>query len=158
VEVFDSPADRFVAGFVGTPAMNFVEATASSVDGVTVLDAGAFQTFAPDITARTGHRYTLGVRPSHIQLMQNGATGGASLSTVVGSVEYLGDVMDVSLIAGTHTLTARTPARPGLIPGQTVRATIDPRHIQVFEPGPDGTSIGRAATHPAPQTSVLSAP
>ncbi|HEX2838704.1 MAG TPA: sn-glycerol-3-phosphate ABC transporter ATP-binding protein UgpC [Phycisphaerales bacterium] len=155
MEVFDSPADRFVAGFVGTPAMNFVEATATFVDGVTVLDSGVFQACAPHVSARTGHRYTLGIRPSHIQLAPNDAVGGVSMHAVVGSVEYLGDVMDISLTAGAHTLTARTAARPGLVPGEAVRATIDPRHIHVFEPGPDGISIGRAAA--APSIPVLTA-
>jgi ABC-type sugar transport system ATPase subunit len=148
-EVFDGPADRFVAGFVGTPAMNFVEATCVANGTAATLDAGAFTIHAPGVALRPGHRHTLGIRPSHIAL-GSGAGDAVTFEASVASVEYLGDVMDVVLRAGPHTLTARAPARigvgAGLAVGEVVAASIRAADVHVFEVGPDGRSLGRAAS------------
>ncbi|MFO0832577.1 MAG: ATP-binding cassette domain-containing protein [Phycisphaerales bacterium] len=140
--VFEEPSDRFVAGFIGSPAMNFIEATCISAGPAPILEAAPIRLEAPGLSTRTGHRCTLGIRPSHIRI---GAEPGACcFDASVRAVEYLGDVMDVALTAGPQPLTARVPARPGLLAGQPLRASVSPSDVHIFEVGPDGRSLGRA--------------
>jgi len=99
VDLYERPANKFVAGFLGSPRMNFFEATlvgeAGGSAGV-VLAGGARVQVAADVArAQPGARVTLGVRPEHLQIMRPGVTetrqdGG--VKATVALVEYLGDV------------------------------------------------------------------
>ena len=93
-ELYERPANRFVAGFLGSPRMNFFDATlvAAQARGATVeLAHGARVQVAADATrARAGDKVVLGVRPEHLQIVRTGEGGGIGAS--VALVEYLGDV------------------------------------------------------------------
>jgi ABC-type sugar transport system ATPase subunit len=151
MEVFDAPADRFVAGFVGTPAMNFMEATAvasSEGGGSIVLQSEGLGVRTQLTGVRVGDRYTLGVRPSSVMIgsaRDPSSAAGLWNATVVG-VEYLGDVMDVSVRVGQIELLSRSAARRSLCVGDLVRVAFDASDVHVFEVGADGRSIGRAVS------------
>ena len=71
MEVYSKPASRFVAGFIGSPAMNFVDAKAVEADGGVFIDAGAFrvrvpESFRPSLQAYVGREVVFGVRPEDI--------------------------------------------------------------------------------------------
>jgi multiple sugar transport system ATP-binding protein len=150
LEVYHHPANRFVAGFVGTPPMNFV-------DGVLKAD-GAGVVFVEHRGGRDGWRLpappgwraaaeggrgrhmVLGVRP---QALAEGS--GGSLRFRVRMVEPLGEVMDVIGVieepgAGTP-LVARLPARGGLAPGDTLSLEPEPGRLHLFEPGEFGSCV-----------------
>ena len=89
-EVYARPANRFVAGFVGTPTMNFVEGT---------VEGGRFRCDAGEV--ELGGRYpdgplVLGVRPDKVALVAE----GAGLAARVHLSEHLGDRTDVRLDLG----------------------------------------------------------
>ena len=97
-DLYERPANKFVAGFLGSPRMNFFEATLAGQQGqggrtsATVQLAGGqrVQVAADTGRARAGDRVTLGVRPEHLQLVRQGQ--GDGVKAAVALVEYLGDV------------------------------------------------------------------
>jgi multiple sugar transport system ATP-binding protein len=142
-DIFDRPGDRFVAGFVGTPAMNFLDAVAVANGTSPTLDAGGFLIHAPALSIGPGQRGVIGVRPSNVSL-DPACPGSCVFQAEVESVEYLGDITDVTLVAGLHRLTARASGRRDLRPADKVELSIHPKDCHVFDPGPDGRLLGRA--------------
>jgi multiple sugar transport system ATP-binding protein len=97
-ELYERPANLFVAGFLGSPRMNFLPASLVGEQGAIAtvrLDGGALVEVAADAgSAPVGDKVTLGVRPEHLRILRNeaGGAGGAGIPGTVGLVEYLGDV------------------------------------------------------------------
>lgn len=116
-ELFDTPANRFVAGFIGSPAMNFLEGAGD----------GAHASFGP-ISLACGHTgpVTLGVRPNEVTLAPSGTPA------TIEVVEHLGWELHLHLDlgAGLH-LTARVEAEalPDAAAGQTVHIAIGRHHF-----------------------------
>jgi ABC-type sugar transport system ATPase subunit len=115
-EVFERPADRFVAGFVGTPAMNFLPARLD--DGSLVLPAPA--------DAR-GRPVEVGIRPERVRLGGDGEPAEVRLVEPAGSEAFV----HVDLF-GT-TVVARVPRAERPRVGETVRVVVDPRDFHVFD-------------------------
>src|SRR5438309_110181 len=79
LQVYGKPANKFVAGFIGAPAMNFIEVTVHSEGGVTAVEAASLRLTvgaadAQGLASRNGRRVMLGVRPEHLAL-GDGAPG-----------------------------------------------------------------------------------
>ena len=96
-DLYERPANRFVAGFLGSPRMNFFEATLAGqgerAASVQLAGAARVQVAADVARARAGARVTLGVRPEHLQISRAAGHGGnGGIGAVVALVEYLGDV------------------------------------------------------------------
>ena len=94
-DLYERPANQFVAGFLGSPRMNFFDATLVAQDqrSATVQLAGGerVQVAADAARARPGDKVTLGVRPEHLQMARPGS-GEGGIGAAVALVEYLGDV------------------------------------------------------------------
>ncbi|MFL6672852.1 MAG: ABC transporter ATP-binding protein [Massilia sp.] len=94
-DLYERPANKFVAGFLGSPRMNFLDAVLEHTQGraaVVRLAGGAQGLVDADVArARPGARVTLGVRPEHIEIVRHGGQGDG-ISATVALVEYLGDV------------------------------------------------------------------
>lgn len=149
--VFRHPVNRFVAGFVGMPPMNFLEGalqgtgdaliwreTASNGAEITVPES-----LASHAAPRSGQPTVLGVRPGAISLDPN-APADRSFNATVVVVEPLGEMTDVRLnTASGATMTARIPSVVGGNPkvGETVRVSLDAERIHLFEPGAFGRSL-----------------
>jgi multiple sugar transport system ATP-binding protein len=94
LELYNRPRNRFVAGFIGSPTMNFieVEATATSAQGVTVqLPGGATLTIpVTGANVSVGDALTLGVRPDHMKVSESGAVAGPVMVVErLGGLTYL---------------------------------------------------------------------
>src|SRR5262245_6038744 len=106
LELYRRPANRFVAGFLGSPAMNFVDlAVLAQADAFRLLGAGLAlilpQRRFPGLGAHTGGRITLGVRPQHLRL---GAAEGGDAVGFSGTVlvsDQLGDEQVLALRVGS---------------------------------------------------------
>ncbi|MCJ2014297.1 ABC transporter ATP-binding protein [Methylobacterium sp. J-076] len=125
-EVFERPADTYVAGFIGSPAMNLLpgllgrNGTAVSLDG-TEIDLGPRRIPRPD-----GHRVILGIRPEHVALDPAGAAWPVEV------VELLGSEMLVhGRSAAGASLTLRTANGPP--PGEAIRVSFPAAHLHVFD-------------------------
>jgi multiple sugar transport system ATP-binding protein len=77
LELYDRPVNLFVAGFIGSPAMNFLEGHVRRVDGGAVVPA------APAAARHEGRPVVYGVRPEHLELAENGTDGTPALVQVV---------------------------------------------------------------------------
>ncbi|WP_291737322.1 ABC transporter ATP-binding protein [Leisingera sp. F5] len=131
-EIFERPATRFVADFIGTPAMNFLHATIEDghiarAGGIALrLSPGAFPSLRP------GQQVELGLRPARMELCPEG-TPGALTGTVV-LVENMGAEGQVITDVEGHEMSFTTPAFRGLAIGDRVSFAIDPDHIHAFDP------------------------
>jgi multiple sugar transport system ATP-binding protein len=133
-EVYERPANRFVAGFLGSPSMNFVDGRLEGEldeadDTARRFSAGALALdLAPDCVAPPGV-VTLAVRPEDIHLAADGRlTAGVTL------VEPMGNHQVVWLDCGGHQLSCIVhDARP-LARGQLVRFDIDAARVSLFDP------------------------
>ncbi|SDE11356.1 carbohydrate ABC transporter ATP-binding protein, CUT1 family (TC 3.A.1.1.-) [Salipiger thiooxidans] len=131
-EIFERPATRFVADFIGTPAMNFLHATMQ--DGH-VARAGniALRLSPTDFPRlRPGQNVELGLRPARMKLCPEG-TPGALTGTVV-LVENMGAEGQVITDVDGHEMSFTTPAFRGLAIGDRVSFAIDPGHVHAFDP------------------------
>ncbi|WP_299652389.1 sn-glycerol-3-phosphate ABC transporter ATP-binding protein UgpC [uncultured Jannaschia sp.] len=123
LDLFNRPANLFVAGFVGAPNMNLLSATAR--DGRAALPGGL------DIPVPRDGPCTIGIRPQHLHPAEPGAP---ALEGQVTLVEALGT--ETVLHARTPDGTALTTVVQGqspLRPGQTLRLTPDPHEIHRFD-------------------------
>ena len=155
--IYQRPANRFVAGFVGTPPMNFMEGMIQRTGDIYWFVSGTdrlrLPTWAvPSITERVAHEVVLGIRPEAIsdeasaKFANEAAGNGLAFMADVVVVEPLGDKMDVTFSTATQpALVARVDARPGIEPGMTRRVFIDGARLHLFEPGPTGVCLTSAA-------------
>ena len=136
-EVYEAPANRFVAGFVGTPGMNFLE---GALEGGAMRVGEATLALNADVEAPEGPA-VLGVRPDRLR---RGEVGDPCLlaSEVIG-VEDLGDRCDVRLEVEGAEFVARRPAGElaRWVAGSSVQVTFDPSDAHLFAPGPHGRRL-----------------
>jgi multiple sugar transport system ATP-binding protein len=121
-EIYRRPVNRFVARFVGSPAMNLLPAT---LDGGT-LRAGPFAVTGPG-TAR--ERLEVGVRPEHVRI----DPGGPDAPGVVEVVETAGNETLVHVTVGAQTVVARVPPELQLDVGQRVGLAVSERDVYLFD-------------------------
>ena len=133
MEVYTAPASRFVAGFIGSPAMNFLPVEVINSDGqaLATLGDGSTLRLPPDIAGRG--RLDLGVRPENVGIVgEGGMTTGK-----VKVVEHLGDRTIVYVVLGDGTpVTAQTGGHSQVRAGEVVGLTFDVEGARLF--GTDG--------------------
>ena len=143
MDIYNQPANRFVAGFVGSPAMNFFEGEIKA-DGKMV----AFQTEAGSIIPLPSleHRGSavLGIRPERVELHPESHPG--RLSAEVVAVERYGDRGDA--LVAIDGITGRVVVRSGAMDlpdeGQRVFVSVPLEHAHLFEPGECGARLESA--------------
>jgi multiple sugar transport system ATP-binding protein len=137
-EVFDTPANAFVASFIGSPPMNLVPATVASGDGGPMLsfgDHGAIP--APAFAAARlapGDAVLVGLRPEHLTVTDAPLPGAATISGVLDIVEPLGSetILHVSVGIGAP-LIVRTNARLHVASGAPVTFSVALDNVHVFD-------------------------
>jgi multiple sugar transport system ATP-binding protein len=132
--LYQRPANRFVAGFLGSPRMNFVEGLAADTGtGLHLQVHGAGAVPLPTGAAAPGESLTLGVRPEHLALCREGEGWAARIDLV----EHLGDALIVhaSLRGDGHEPLALrlAPGHAELAVGQSVGLRPDPQHLLLFD-------------------------
>jgi multiple sugar transport system ATP-binding protein len=152
LEVYHQPANRFVAGFVGTPPMNFFEGTILSENGKLWFDEGTGKLVVPAwakdaLRNKVGSKVVMGVRPQAISDRSEGAGGTQDnvLEMKVGVVEFLGDKMDVYLSTANHPhIIAHIDAHRGLAAHESRQMHFDLNRLQFFEMGELGAKLAAA--------------
>ncbi|MBA3323933.1 MAG: sn-glycerol-3-phosphate ABC transporter ATP-binding protein UgpC [Rhodobacteraceae bacterium] len=142
LDLYNTPANRFVAGFIGSPRMNFVpcEVAAVASEGLTLRDA-AGRSYDAGVEAenlRPGDRVELGLRPEHLAV---GAAGGHAVD--VQSIEQLGG--ESYLYCRTDdglALTAHLPGQTAIRRGTRARVGFPPQFAHVFR-ADDGRALPR---------------
>ncbi len=143
LEIYDRPTNRFVAGFVGVPPMNFLAGRIAEKSGVICFDDGSDQlplceSMRERMTPHAGRDIVMGLRPEHM----TPGSGPAVLKVTVGVVEMLGDRMDVTVSSERHArLVCRVDARLDLKEGRNVELQIDMNRVHFFEPTGAGRNV-----------------
>jgi multiple sugar transport system ATP-binding protein len=134
-EVYERPANLFVAGFIGTPPMNTIEArVVREGEGIAAGLPGARVPLPPRlahaVAAQTAERVVIGVRPEHLLLAADGV-----VPATVTVVESLGHERNVvcRLDDDTFIITRQDIDAPRPAVGETVHLTTEPEHLHVFD-------------------------
>jgi multiple sugar transport system ATP-binding protein len=141
MEIYTKPANRFVAGFIGSPAMNFIDATVLAADGGLFMQAEGFrvkvpESFRPGLQPYAGRQVVFGVRPEDIAAHEPSrpADDGHSVTTRADVVETLGSEIFAHLTCGAHAIVARmdVPDTP-LCVGDTLTVDLKMAKTHVFD-------------------------
>jgi len=114
MEVYAQPVNRFVAGFIGSPAMNFFDVRLVNEAGQLFIDGGSFRVAVPEafravLIPHADKDLVFGVRPEDIALHQPGDDVSSTVSARAEVVELLGSEIFAHLSCGAHALVARMP-------------------------------------------------
>jgi multiple sugar transport system ATP-binding protein len=138
LDLYNNPKNRFVAGFIGSPKMNFLEATVQGSDaaGAKLRAGGSEIVVQRKVTS--GDKVTFGVRPEHIALSE---TAGVKLAEVkVDLVEQLGgQTMVYTTTDDGQALTIAVDGQRPVALGSRLTTYVDPARYHVF--GADGRAI-----------------
>jgi multiple sugar transport system ATP-binding protein len=141
LEVYKHPANRFVAGFIGSPAMNFIDAILVREQDTYVIDAEGFKVRVPEafydhLEPYVGRPVIFGVRPEDMAARDAAACGGNgnTLTARADVVETLGAETFVYLTCGPHSIVARmeAPERP-LEVGQSLEVDLKMPKTHIFD-------------------------
>lgn len=130
LDLYDDPANLFVAGFIGSPKMNFLKG---------IVDAGGTQVRLPDFgnatipvaikEATPGSSVTIGIRPEHF-----GDSGSASLDLTIDMLEHLGgETFAYARHGDGELIIIETKNGRGLKSGDSIAARFDPAAVLVFD-------------------------
>jgi multiple sugar transport system ATP-binding protein len=138
--LYDSPANKFVAGFIGSPSMNFVDVTLEARDGRIYAVTPGFDMLAPPrsgnaLSHYVGKTVTMGVRPEHlVEASRLGATGTTSVPVTIDIVEQLGNENFIYLLNGSTLLTARMAPDLRVQRGDRIDVSVLPENLHFFDP------------------------
>lgn len=139
--VYDYPENRFVAGFIGTPPINFLEGTLEKNNGSLWFGSGAARLrlpvrMQPQLESKVGKPVIAGIRPESIRERVPGqeVTEGVTLQAVVNVLEPLGDQTIVYLSAPSASLIARLDAHSRVHLHENVEIVVNVEKIHLFDP------------------------
>jgi len=139
VEIYEQPANRFVAGFFGTPTMNFLAADLAQTGERSSARGPGFEIpldRLPELRPATAavDRVVVGIRPERLSLSKQ--PDDVALTGEVAMREVLGAEIVLHVESAAGPLTVRTEAGSAPRPGDTVQVWLDPHAIHLF----DGTT------------------
>jgi multiple sugar transport system ATP-binding protein len=145
LEVYEKPANLFVASFIGTPPMNFIPATLAD-GGTTVvasgfrvpvpeaLRAGIAESIAESIAGRDGAKVVLGIRPENIrEATREGGGGTVPVTAKVEFVEPLGHEVIVHGRVGDDLLVAKVDPHRAPKMGSVVDLVVEVEAVHLFD-------------------------
>ncbi len=135
--VYSKPRNRFVAGFIGSPAMNFMECTVVA-NGDLAVESPGFRVAVPPAQKATLDRYrgktvTLGVRPEDLREASPDDPKHYRVDAVVEVVEPLGNEILLDVRVGKHPLVARVPPISRVRLHEQIPLTLNPERLHFFD-------------------------
>jgi multiple sugar transport system ATP-binding protein len=138
MEIYARPQNRFVAGFIGSPSMNFIPVTVTDGSGALYAEADGMRIKVPAENAQSlmpykGQRVTFGVRPEDLEVGPSSHNGDLSFDSVVEVVEPLGSEILLDTRAAGQHIVARVEPSVRTQPREKIRLTIRPDRIHFFD-------------------------
>jgi multiple sugar transport system ATP-binding protein len=139
--IYEHPANRFVASFIGSPQMNFLTGTIQQLNGQLFFHEGAFTVrivddMAPALAAYEGRETVFGIRPEDLydKLFVTEAPADSTATATVEVVEPMGSEVYLHLKVGRHPVVARVgpQARPEI--NQDMDVVFDMGKAHFFDP------------------------
>jgi len=144
--LYDYPSNMFVAGFIGSPSMNFFRAKLRRDDGKLVVDAGIFAVTVPAERAKALRDYVdkpvvFGIRPEDIHNPQFTPPGihAEMVPAKVDVTELMGNEIFLYLVSGQNTFVARVDPRTDFNIGNQVQVAFNMDKIHLFDLGTETT-------------------
>jgi multiple sugar transport system ATP-binding protein len=146
-ELYDRPDNVFVAGFIGSPAMNFFEVTVGGNSDKLYLDSDSFRVPVPMLKAAMlipylGRKITFGIRPEDIHVREYLPAGIDNMAMVLARVdviELMGNELFIYVVSGKHQFLARVDPRAKARPGQDIELVFNMANLHAFN-----TTSGKA--------------
>ena len=138
LELYNSPTNRFVAGFIGSPAMNFAPVTVTGADGAFwVVNDGIRikvpQEIAHRLKRHGGERVTLGIRPEDLRVAAKTEPADLALDAEVEVVEKLGSQILLDVRVGSGTMVAAVEPTTRAQVHDRLRLALNPSRIHFFD-------------------------
>ncbi|HEX5498247.1 MAG TPA: TOBE domain-containing protein, partial [Thermomicrobiales bacterium] len=135
--LYDNPSNKFVAGFIGSPSMNFVDVALTPEDGGLYATTSGFRIKAPKERLRAlepyvGKTVTLGIRPEHL-IPRTHPNADTAIPVTVDVIELLGNEIFVYLMNNGTLLTSRMSPDVKLERGQKIEVVAEPDKIHFFD-------------------------
>jgi multiple sugar transport system ATP-binding protein len=153
--LYEHPCNRFVAGFIGSPRMNFIEAELVSAHGeasvVRLADGTEVRCTVDARRAAAGAPVTLGVRPEHLRLGRRGGEGDNAMKAAVTFVDRLGGTSFIyfDFPKAETSLTAEAAGHVAVRPGESVDLSFGVSETYLFDA--QGVAFPRRGLAPAAQ-------
>ncbi|QGG91907.1 sn-glycerol-3-phosphate ABC transporter ATP-binding protein UgpC [Agrobacterium sp. MA01] len=129
LELYDRPVNKFVAGFIGSPAMNFIPAKVGADGRSLVFELGNPQVVSLDRPLPTASKLIVGLRPEHLRLVQE---ADAQIRLPVGVVESTGSMTYITSSTTPEINVVVTDRQP-LRSGEMISLGFDPAHLHLFD-------------------------
>jgi multiple sugar transport system ATP-binding protein len=138
LELYNAPANRFVAGFIGSPAMNFAGVRVRDANGGLKADNAGFDIDIPaEIGSRlrpyAGRDVTIGIRPEDLQVANGSHPPGLCFDALVEVVERLGPEILLDLQVGEQTMVAAVEPTVRAKRGDKIRFALRPERLHFFD-------------------------
>jgi multiple sugar transport system ATP-binding protein len=138
--LYDYPGNVFVAGFIGSPSMNFFDATITGTADEMYIDTGTFRIKVTDkiksrMTDGVGKKVIFGIRPEDIFHPDYVASGinAESIEATVDVTELMGNEIFLYLMSGEHSYIARIDTRGHVHSGDKINMVFNADNIQLFD-------------------------
>jgi len=137
-ELFKLPVNRFVAGFLGSPPMNFLNAELADADGAVHACRDGFSLRLPEASATRARglalsKVILGVRPSDLEFAPDAAPADSIELRVIVS-EYVGAQSVLICGCGAAKVTVEIKSETPIALGETLRFAVRPEGVHLFDP------------------------
>lgn len=129
LDLYDKPANRFVAGFIGSPAMNFLPGTVTESSNQVRLDLGSEQVLNLSDAIEPGRRIVVGIRPEHLKV---GTSAEPGLKTEILFVEHTG-ASSMITAKGAPELIIIQEGRSNAAVGDDISLVVSPTKMSVFD-------------------------
>jgi multiple sugar transport system ATP-binding protein len=138
LELYNHPANKYVAGFIGSPAMNFADVTIRDAGNGLVAENSVMRIAIPDaltsrLASHVGKPATLGIRPENLRMANTSDPVASTFEAIVEVAEQLGSEVILDLTAGTSNIVASVEPTVKVKPQEKVRLAIDPSGLRFFD-------------------------
>jgi multiple sugar transport system ATP-binding protein len=144
--LYDHPGNVFVAGFIGSPSMNFFDATLVEQDGRLFVDGGTFKLVVPEskkpvYLPHKGRKVVFGIRPEDIYAAQYTAPGiaPAAMTADVDVTELMGNEIFLYLLTSNKQFIARVDPRTHTHAGEQIDLIVNMENMHLFDPQTEKT-------------------
>jgi multiple sugar transport system ATP-binding protein len=138
LELYNEPANRFVAGFIGSPAMNFASVRIAAENGALWAQGDGIRLKLPQPLAQrlgpnAGKEVTFGIRPEDLRVATDADPIDMSIEAVVEVIERLGSEILLDVAVGPGTMVASVEPTVGARVHEHLRLAVNPNRLHFFE-------------------------
>jgi multiple sugar transport system ATP-binding protein len=138
LELYNNPANRFVAGFIGSPAMNFATVTMTDGNGKLTAKSSGLEIEVPPAQAerlrgRVGQQLTLGVRPENLHVAGAADPAGLTFASKVEVIEQLGSEILLDVRVGNDSMVAAVDPTTRTKVQESLQLAVNPERLHFFD-------------------------